>query len=335
MGYKFTVWRGQKDGRVTEDTTERPAHTGDQVYINVTHSGVSGTDLHFLSSGIALGHEGAGVVEAIGPEVKALKVGDRVGWGYAFDSCATCDKCLDGYPILCDKPIYYGITNQDSGSFATGAVRKESFVFRIPDGLPSEQAAPLMCGGISVFAPLMLCGVKPSNTVGVVGMGGLGHLAVQFARAMGCEVVVFSQTDSKREDALKLGASCFVTTKGKTDLTADVPSKIHHLLVTTNQLPDWDLFFPVLAKGSSIYPLTATEPGAQFALPHPQFLGNGTKVQSSMPSKKTFSDMLRFAARNNVRAVIECEPMSIEGINRVLDRLKDAKVRYRGVLCKH
>ncbi|KAJ5415152.1 hypothetical protein N7465_003847 [Penicillium sp. CMV-2018d] len=334
-GYEFTVWRGQKDGGVAEDTTKRPALTGDEVYLNVTHSGVCGSDLHFVPYGMALGHEGVGVVEATGPEVKALKVGDRVGWGYPFDSCGTCEKCMDGYPIICDTPIFYGTANLDSGSFATGAVRKESFVFRIPDGMPSEQAAPMMCGGITVFAPLMLCGVKPCDTVGVVGMGGLGHLAVQFARAMGCEVVVFSQTDSKKEDAMKLGASCFVTTRGKKDITADVSSKVHHLLVTTAELPDWDLFFPILAKGASIFPLTATGPEAQLALPHMQFLLNGAKVQSSMPSKKTYSDMLKFAARNNIRAVLECEPMSTEGINKIFNRLKEGQVRYRGVLCKH
>jgi D-arabinose 1-dehydrogenase-like Zn-dependent alcohol dehydrogenase len=192
-----------------------------------------------------------------------------------------------------------------------------------------------MCGGITVFAPLVLCGVKPSDTVGIVGMGDLGHLAVQFARAMGCEVVVFSQTNSKKEDAMRLGASCFVNTSGKKDLTPDVSNKVHHVLVTTAELPDWVLFFPILAKGAAIFPLTATEPQAQLALPHMKFLLNGAKVQSSMPTKKTYSDMLKFAARNNVCAIIECEPLSTDEINKTFDRLKEGKVRYRGVLCKH
>ncbi|KAI8712161.1 alcohol dehydrogenase [Fusarium sp. LHS14.1] len=333
-GYKFTVWRGQKDGGVAEDTTERPPLTGNQVYINITHSGVCGSDLHYVSTGIALGHEGVGIIEATGPDVKSLKVGDRVGWGYPFDSCGTCEKCLDGYPIICKAPVLYGNASLDSGSFATGAVRKESFVFPIPDDLPSEQAAPMMCGGITVFAPLVLCGVKPSDTVGVVGMGGLGHLAVQFARAMGCEVVVFSQTDSKKEDAMKLGATSFVTTRGKNDLTPDVPSKVHHLLVTTADLPDWDLFFSILAKGAGIYPLTATGPDKQLAFPHMKFLLNGAKVQSSIPSLKTYSDMLKFAARNNIRAMLERESFSTSGINHLLEKLAKGQVRYRGVLCK-
>lgn len=222
----------------------------------------------------------------------------------------------------------------DSGSFATGAVRKESFVWRIPDGLLSEEAAPLMCGGITVFAPLMLHGVKPSDTIGVVGMGGLGHLAVQFARAMGCEVVVFSQTDSKKEDAMKLGASRFVSTQGKQDLTPDVPRKVHQLLVTTSAIPDWDLFFPILSQGATIFPLTATSMDAQLVLPHMKFLLNGTKVVSSAPSKKTYADMLDFAARNGIHPIIECEHLSTEGIERSLERLRQGKVRYRGVLCK-
>jgi D-arabinose 1-dehydrogenase-like Zn-dependent alcohol dehydrogenase len=155
-----------------------------------------------------------------------VQSGDRVGWGYAFDSCSLCRKCVDGFPLLCKTPVFYGGGSFDSGSFATGAVRKESFVSRLPEGLSSEDAAPLMCGGITVFAPLVQYGAKPSDVVGIVGLGGLGHLAVQFARAMGCEVVVFSQTDAKKEDALKLGASRFVTTQGKKDLTSEVSTEI-------------------------------------------------------------------------------------------------------------
>ncbi|PQE28822.1 Alcohol dehydrogenase protein [Rutstroemia sp. NJR-2017a WRK4] len=265
--YKFTVWRSQKDGSIVEDTTERSELKGDEVYLDVTHSGVCGTDIHYLS-------------------------------------------------------------------FATGAVRKESFVWRIPDGMSSEDAAPLMCGGITVWVPLTMHGVKPSDTVGVVGMGGLGHLAIQFARAMGCEVVVFSQTESKKEDAMRLGATTFIATQGKKDLTSLVPRKVHHLLVTTSEVPDWDLFFPILAQAPSIYPLTATSMDAKLSLPYMPFLLKGAKVISSMPTRQSVNEMLEFATRNKIHPVIEREPMSTKGIENILDRLKQGKVRYRGVLCK-
>lgn len=242
---------------------------------------------------------------------------------------------MDGFPILCKAPVFYGIGSLDSGSFATGAVRKESFVWRLPDGLSSEDAAPLMCGGITVFAPLVQYGVRPSDTVGVVGLGGLGHLAVQFARAMGCEVVVFSQTDSKREDALKFGASRFVTTQGKKNLTPEVPRQITHLIVTTSEMPDWDLFLPVLSTGATLFPLTATSMEAKLVLPHMPFLLKGTRVVSSIPSKNTYNDMLEFAVRNHIHPLLEREPLSTEGIENLLARLRLGKIRYRGVLCKH
>ncbi|KAJ5751297.1 hypothetical protein N7533_008325 [Penicillium manginii] len=145
----------------------------------------------------------------------------------------------------------YGFDCTDSGSFATGAIRSEAFVFPIPEKLPSDAAAPLMCGGITVCAALTLHGVvKPNDTVGIIGIGGLGHLAIQFAKAMGCEVVVFSTTESKREQAIQLGASHFVVTKGKFELS--VPRKINHLLITASQQPDWKQFMPIMAKGGSI-----------------------------------------------------------------------------------
>lgn len=192
-----------------------------------------------------------------------------------------------------------------------------------------------MCGGITVFAPLVQYGAKPSDTVGVVGLGGLGHLAVQFASAMGCEVVVFSQTDSKKEDALKLGASRFVTTQGKKDLTSEVPQEITQLIVTTSEMPDWDLFLPILGAGATIFPLTATSMEAKLILPHMPFLMKGARLVSSIPSKNTYSDMLQFAARNKIRPLLDCEPLSTQGIENLFDRLKSGRVRYRGVLCKH
>lgn len=265
----------------------------------------------------------------------SLQSGDRVGWGYAFDSCGLCEKCVDGFPLLCKTPVFYGSGSLDSGSFATGAVRKESFVWRLPDGLSSEDAAPLMCGGITVFAPLVQYGVKPSDTIGVIGLGGLGHLAVQFARAMGCEVVVFSHTGSKKEDALKLGASRFVTTQGKKDLTSEVPRQITQLIVTTSEMPDWDLFLPVLGAGATLFPLTATSMEAKLVLPHMSFLLKGARVVSSIPSKNTYTDMLEFTARNNIHPLLDREPLSTQGIENLFARLRSGKVRYRGVLCKH
>lgn len=192
-----------------------------------------------------------------------------------------------------------------------------------------------MCGGITVFAPLIKYGAKPTDTVRVVGLRGLGHLAVQFARGMGCEVVVFSQTDSKKEDALRLGAFRFVTTQGKRDLTSEVPREITQLIVTTSGMPDWDLFLPILGAGATLFPLTATSMEAKLVIPHMPFLLKGAQVVSSIPSKNTYSDMLQFAARINIHPLLDREPLSTQGIESLLNRLQSGRIRYRGVLCKH
>ncbi|KAJ5769080.1 GroES-like protein [Penicillium odoratum] len=331
--HRFKVYKGTPTGEIIEAVTERPSLTGDQVLISVTHSGVCATDEHYLCSGIALGHEGVGIVEKTGPAVKALKVGDRVGWGYTSGDCGICDSCISGFPIRCEsgQPKIYGFDCIDSGSFATSAIRSEAFLFQIPDDLPSDAAAPLMCGGITVWAALTLHGVvKPNDVVGVIGVGGLGHLAIQFAKAMGCEVVVFSTTESKREQATQMGASHFITTQNKSELS--VPRKINHLLVTASKAPDWKLFMPIMAKGGSIFPLTVLGPDAKLEIPYLEFLVSGLHIISTLPNLISYRSMLQFAAGHGIRPVIDKDEMTIEGISRSLRKLRTGEIRYRGVL---
>jgi D-arabinose 1-dehydrogenase-like Zn-dependent alcohol dehydrogenase len=232
----FTVYRGSKDGSIHESTTHRPDLTDDEVLVRVTASGVCGTDEHYRTIDMGLGHEGAGIVESVGPSVQKMAIGDRVGWGYIHGSCGNCKQCLNGKENLCAERKQYGNANLDQGSFASHGVWREAFLFRIPDGLSDEAAAPLMCGGATVFGALRLYDIPPTTTIGIVGVGGLGHLAIQFARKMGADVVVFSGTDSKREEAIKLGANEFYATKGlkKLDMGA---RKLDVLIVTTSFQP--------------------------------------------------------------------------------------------------
>lgn len=231
----FTVFKGSKDGKVVESKTTKADLTGDQVFLKVTASGLCGTDEHYRHADMVLGHEGAGVVEEVGPDVKILKKGDRVGWGYEHDSCGHCEWCLTGRETLCPERAFYGVTDLDQGSFASHAVWREAFLFRIPDNLTDQEAAPLMCGGATVFNALKLHHVQPTDTVAVMGVGGLGHLAIQYAAKMGCNVVVLSGTDSKKDEAIKLGAKEFVAMKGKKEL--NLKKKINALIVTTSVLP--------------------------------------------------------------------------------------------------
>jgi D-arabinose 1-dehydrogenase-like Zn-dependent alcohol dehydrogenase len=162
-----------------------------------------------------LGHEGVGVVEAVGSDCRFLKKRDRVGWGYEVDSCGHCLECLQGTETYCPERSLYGVKNFDQGSFATHAIRREAFLHPIPDGLSDLDAAPLQCGGATMFTALN--GIKPSDTVGILGVGDLGHLAIQFAAKMGCRVVLLSGSDRKKDEALRLGTYEFIATKGVTE----------------------------------------------------------------------------------------------------------------------
>jgi D-arabinose 1-dehydrogenase-like Zn-dependent alcohol dehydrogenase len=165
--------------------------------------------------------------------------GDRVGWGFEHDSCGHCHECLTGRETYCRERHLYGSQNLDQGSLASYAIWDESFLFLVPENLKSEDAAPLMCGGATVFNALNAHNVKAYHRVGVLGVGGLGHLAIQFAAKMGCEVVAFSTTASKKEEALRFGAREFYTAA---DLAKPENIRpVDHLLVTTNTMPDWSL----------------------------------------------------------------------------------------------
>jgi len=181
----FTVFKGSEGGKIVQSQTTRPDLTDDQVLIKITASGLCGTDEHYKGADIVLGHEGAGVVEQTGPNVKSLKKGDRVGWGYEHNSCGTCEYCLTGREQYCSEREMYGEANLDQGSFATHAVWKEAWLYRIPDSMTDAEAAPLMCGGATVFNALSSYDIKSTDRVGVMGVGGLGHLAIQFAAKKG------------------------------------------------------------------------------------------------------------------------------------------------------
>ncbi|KAK9326522.1 chaperonin 10-like protein, partial [Lipomyces starkeyi] len=140
----FTVFKGQPNGIPKKSTTTKPDQlTGDNVFVRVTASGLCGTDLHYKHLDIVLGHEGVGVVEAVGPDCRFLKKGDRVGWGYEVDSCGHCLECLQGKEIFCPERALYGVKNLDQGSFATHAIWREAFLHPIPEGLSDVDAAPL------------------------------------------------------------------------------------------------------------------------------------------------------------------------------------------------
>lgn len=185
---------------------------------------------------------------------------------------------------------------------------------------------------MTVYTVLNSYGITNNDTVGVVGIGGLGHLAIQFASKMGCEVVAFSSGESKREDAMKLGASSFVATKGKDKLELPGGRKISHLVVTAGVIPDWDLYIPILAPRASIYPL-AVAPGGQLTVPYMPFVLNGLRMQGSIiGTRMLLREMLDFAARTGVRPVVQKYEFSEKGIDKAFEDLDSGKTRFRGVI---
>lgn len=223
----------------------------------------------------------------------------------------------------------YGYADLDQGSFATAAVWREAFLFPLPAALSDADAAPLNCGGATVFNALHMYDIPPTARVGIVGVGGLGHLAIQFAAKMGCDVVVLSGSDSKKEEAMRLGAREFYATKGVEKL--DIGKPLDVLLVTTSAQPDWKLYLPILANCATIFPLSVAE--GDFAIPYMQLVAKGLRVQGSIvASRAVHRRMLEFAARHGVKPVVETFEMGVEGITEAMRKLDEGKMRFRGVL---
>ena len=224
----------------------------------------------------------------------------------------------------------YGYGNFETGSMGSHSVFREAFLYKIPHGITNEDAAPLMCGGATVFNVLDFHGVRPTDRVGIIGVGGLGHLAIQFAAKWGCEVVVFSSTENKKEEALRLGAHEFYATKGLSKLSIKAP--VNHLLVTASAQVPWDLYLPALAPHSTIYPLSVSS--GDFKIPYMSFIEMGIRIQGSLvATRAVHRRMLAFADFHGIRPMIVRYDLDKEGIEKSFKDLSEGKMRYRGVLC--
>ncbi|KAJ5641661.1 hypothetical protein N7490_005661 [Penicillium lividum] len=330
MSVTFEVFRGSKEGKIVGDTTTRTLGNN-EVFIETTHSGLCGTDEHFLKSGMVLGHEGVGVVRQIGPDVKDVKVGDRVGFGYTHYVCGTCEKCLTGWDQYCENKKEYGSHDHDLGSFSGGVVWDAGCVVPIPDGYDSADAAPLMCAGATVWTCLAEYGVRPTDRVAVMGIGGLGHLAIKLASAMGCHVVVFSSSEAKREEAFSFGASEYHVFRKGEELKDCKP--VNHLLLCGSANVDYPSLIPLMHIHGSIYPLTV-----DFApSPVPLLAMNikGIRIQGSLvASRHSLRSLMQFAAAKKIVPTTMTFPLNREGVEEAMETLRQGKMRYRGVLVR-
>jgi uncharacterized zinc-type alcohol dehydrogenase-like protein len=304
-----------------------------EVEIAVTHCGICHSDIHLVSNdwGISQfpfipGHEVVGKVSVVGSAVRSLKPGDRVGLGWQSNSCGECEWCTRGMENLCAQSEATCVHRH--GGYADRVRANARFVIPIPDALPSENAAPLMCGGITVYNPLRTHGVNPSSRVGVVGIGGLGHMAIQFARTFGAEVTAFSTSAGKEEEARSLGAHHFVNTR-ESKAMKEVAGCFDFIVSTINADQDWGVYIAALRPTGTLC-FVGVPPSAVSVQAFPLISGMRSIGGNPTGSPYRLKEMLDVAARHGVKAQTERFPMA--KANEAIEKVKKNKVRYRAVL---
>ena len=305
----------------------------EQVEIAVESCGVCHSDLSMLDNDWGMttypfvpGHEVVGTVVALGEHTKRVKIGDRVGLGWYSDSCGSCEQCLSGNQNLCAKAE--GTIVGRHGGFATRVRANWTWVSPLPTGIEAAKAGTLLCGGITVFNPIVQCGIKPTDSVAVIGIGGLGHMALKFLRAWGCEVTAFTTSDSKRDEALRLGAHRTLNSRHPEEL-AKAAGTFDFILNTANAGLDWNAYIGALKPKGRLHTVGAVpEPMAMIAFP--MIIGQKSLSGSPLGSPATTETMLKFSARHGIVPTTEFFPMS--RANDALDHLRSGKARYRIVL---
>ena len=303
------------------------------VEIKISHCGVCHSDVHLIDNdwGVSKypfipGHEIVGTVSAVGSGVTDRKVGQRVGVGWQADSCGVCEWCRQGDEHLCAKsqPTCVG----RNGGYADRIRVNAKFAIPVPSVLESESVAPLLCGGITVYSPLRNHGVRPSSRVGVIGIGGLGHLGLQFAKAFGAEVTAFSTSKDKEAEAKSLGAHHFVNTRD-TGALKKVAGSFDLLLSTVSADQDWQGYVNALRPKGTLCVVGVSPSPLQLQA---SSLISGQKVVAGSPSgsPRDLHEMLDVAARHGVKAITERFAMA--KANDAVAKVKKNQVRYRAVL---
>jgi len=328
-----TAWvaRAMKKPMSLERVDLGPLGTED-VEVVVEHCGLCHSDLSILNNewGISqypaiLGHEVIGRITALGSNAKGLKIGQRVGVGWNSGSCMHCHQCMSGSHHLCPQ-VQTTIVGH-SGGFASHIRAHWAWTIPLPDRLNFAEAGPLLCGGVTVFAPLAMY-ARPTDRVGIIGIGGLGHMAVKFAAAYGCDVTAFTSNESKFDEAKGFGANHVASSKDS-DAIKKLAGSFDLLLSTVNAPLDWDAMIGTLAPNGRLHLVGAVlqpVPVSAFAL----ILSQRSVSGSPSGSPVAIGTMLDFAARHGV--VPQTEHFAMSKINEAFARLESGKARYRIVL---
>ena len=329
----ISCWAAMAAKKPLQPFTYEPKELGPwDVEIAITHCGLCHTDVHLADDDfgwdgfpVVPGHEIVGAVRAAGPGVSRLAIGQRVAAGWQRSSCMECEWCMRGAENCC--PGQQATCVGHYGGFAE-AIRIDSrFVFPLPDGLPSAAAAPLLCAGITVYSPLRQH-ARPWSRVGVIGVGGLGHLAIRFARAFGCEVTAFSTTPAKQEEALRLGAHHFVNSNDSAQM-ATCARSLDLLLDAAPADLDWAAWVNLL-RPKGVLTVVGASPGMISVPAALLLLAQVSLAGSLIGSRSAIEEMLRFAALHGIAAQVETMPMA--EINAAMDRVRRNQARYRMVL---
>lgn len=311
------------------------------ILIDIAFAGICHSDIHTVRGDwgpqqypLAPGHEITGTVAAVGAQVTKHAVGDRVGVGCLVNSCRECVYCLRGDEQFCTEGAVgtYGAVDRDGtitqGGYSQQVVVTEDFVLRIPDALPLDAAAPLLCAGITTYSPLRHWKVGPGTRVAVVGLGGLGHMGVQIAHALGAEVTVLSQTLAKQDDGLRLGADRYFAT-GDRDTFRDLRGSFDVILNTVSAVIDLRSYLGLLDVDGTIVCVGA--PAEALALNAGSLIaGRRSIAGSNIGGIRETQEMLDFCAEHGITAQIEVIPAS--AINEAYERVLASDVRYRFVI---
>jgi uncharacterized zinc-type alcohol dehydrogenase-like protein len=312
------------------------------VLIDIAYCGVCHSDIHQARDGwggsifpMVPGHEIVGHVKQVGDKVSKYKVGDAVGVGCFVDSCRACQYCGLGLEQYCATHLSqtYNSTEQDRktptrGGYSDKIVVNEDYVLRMPEGLPLDAAAPLLCAGITLYSPLVHWKAGPGKKVAIVGLGGLGHMGVKLAHAMGAEVTVLSQSLRKQEEARKMGADHYYATSDA-ETFSKLASHFDLIICTVSAQIDWNQYLGLVKVDGAMVVVGVPEqqvPIAAFSLiPHRRTLAG-----SMIGGIKETQDMLDFCAKHNI--VSDIELTSIQNINEAYERVLTSDVRYRFVI---
>ena len=306
---------------------------GDDIEINVESCGICHSDLSMLDNEWGFtqypfvpGHEVIGTISAVGEHVSSLKVGERVGLGWHAGYCMSCQTCHSGDHNLCSaaQPTIAG----RHGGFADKVRAQASAVVALPKKLNPRSAGPMFCGGITVFNPLVQFNIKPTSKVGVIGIGGLGHIALQFLNAWGCEVTAFTSSKSKETEALEMGAHTVLDSSSPQALEA-AAGRFDFIISTVNVRLDWNAYIATLAPKGRLHFVGATLEPLDIGV-FPLIGGQRSISGSPVGSPAVIKTMLDFAAHHNIEPITEY--FRFDQVNEAIQRLRDGKAHYRIVL---